>query len=243
LRAAIPYFLCVVVCMTFVWASGDHLTVPLPRNATIYDTALALLKEFAANDPRLGLANGHEIDSAMIDMSDSLAVSLVYAFEDSISIANRIELQQDASGSSDSLFLDMHRVIRPVFTTSNGRRKLCSSITFDSTGGVHPIMFDDSTLLLPALKGSRPPGLLPWKYKIARLPPLRIFIYIMCTASGHYVAVTQELQTALGSDFPVQTPIQLQYGFLTKRQLMTATHQWIKHHPMIVVNGGRPAGR
>ena len=191
MRPFIPYF---IACglVTFVILQSPRTPSPTdgdPKN--IYDSALLMLKDLAANDSRLGFANAEEITNAWIDINGGL--SLVYLSEDTL-LASHSQLV--------NLIKPMRRVIYPVYTKVGGITKLCASITFDSTDGLRPVMFDDSTLILPAIRHRKAMfNRSVLKYSMIQMPFLFTNAVIAHDSAGGQVVSTPELRAALGEEY------------------------------------------
>ncbi len=225
MRKYLPYTVAAALCIGFFvrLRVPEHPAIPV-HGESVYDSTLALLKYFVIKDNRLGFANEAETDSAWIDTADSSAVSVCYPFEDSLFLATGDSVPVN-NGSSASIFASMHRVILPVYTRVNGARKLCSSITFDSLPYLHPIMIDDSSLILPAPKfRERYPG--EDHFLRTYSPYLHTSIMIGHSPSGYVVVDTKSLRLSLGPSLPKtnnasdEAPIELKPFLNTVRQGM-----------------------
>lgn len=189
MRQTIPYFIAagLVVMVVFKF---DPLRAPEPAPQNVYDSTLLILRDLVDNDPRLGFANSTEAAHAWIDLSAGL--SYVYLSEDTL-LANDLPLA--------SKLKSMHRIVYPVYTTVNGNTKLCASITFDSVGGVHPVVFDDSMLIIPFLKHRASVGGTAANYSMIEMPFLFTHAVIAHDSSGGQIVSTPELRAALGEEY------------------------------------------
>jgi hypothetical protein len=164
---------------------------PPTRTLSIYDSTLLTLRDFvAAGDDKLGFADAREIDSAEIDLTQGVRVSF---------------LRNDTARSSfnwfDTVLMDLGRVVYPVYARVNGTRQLRSSITFDSVGGVHPVMFDDSSLILASVQHRRLTKNMHTHYSMVMMPSLGTTATIAHTDVGDSIVATDELRRALGPHF------------------------------------------
>lgn len=108
------------------------------RTLSVYDTALLILKDFVVKggDTRLGFSNEADFEGAWLDTADGLKVLYL-----------RHDTMTTSMTRMDSELVSLDRMIYPVFTTVGGVTKLRSAITFDVSGGWHPIIFEDSSIL------------------------------------------------------------------------------------------------
>ncbi len=131
------YIIASLLCLFGIYTVVRSATSEKASELSVYETSVLILKDFVeAGDMRLGFASTEEFEGAWIDTTKGLRLS--YLAHDTMTTTMT---------HLDSALKVLDRVIYPVFTTINGRTKLRSAITFDSSGGVHPIVFEDSTVI------------------------------------------------------------------------------------------------
>jgi hypothetical protein len=187
-RQLVPGLSLLALAVSVVWLRPTDDAQTPKRDLTVYDSALLTLREFvAAGDDKLGFADVKEFNGAHVDLQQGVQVNF---------------LRNDTARSSfnwyDTLLMDLGRVVYPVYAKVQGHDVLRSSITFDSLGGVHPVMFDDSTLILASVKHRRETHNEQTRYGMIMVPTLGITANVVHTATGDSVLETEELHRALG---------------------------------------------
>src|SRR5688572_13642745 len=161
---------------------------------SVYETSVLILKDFVeAGDTRLGFASTEEFEWAWIDTTKGLR--LRYLDHDTMTTTmTRLDTNLKA----------LDRVIYPVFTTIGGQTKLRSAITFDSSGGVHPIVFEDSTVIahyiadIDSLRATDP----TFMAELVLMPQIENHAIITYGKNGANILPTRSLRRSLGSDLP-----------------------------------------
>lgn len=174
----------------------------IPQNGstlTVYDTAVLILKDFVVKggDTRLGFAGEADFEGTWLDTSKGLKV--LYLRHDTMTTSmTRI----------DSELVALDRMIYPVFTTVNGKTKLRSAITFDATGGWHPIIFEDSTIIAPYIASHDSMRTLDPSYTAAMvmMPQIENHVIITRGKGGTKILPNRSLRESLDIDLPDNTP-------------------------------------
>jgi hypothetical protein len=149
MRNYIPYSIAAALCIVIVLKLNSPQEPAAPALGNVYDSTIAMIRDFAAHDDSLGFANKGEADRAWIDLDSCSALFIKYLDEDSVVHARRRSTGQDSA--LRDMLVDMRRVIRPVYTfDSLGRKKLCACVTFElGHGPIYPVLISDSTDLAP----------------------------------------------------------------------------------------------
>lgn len=194
MRPFIPYALFAALCVAVVFKNHPLPFASQPNPTTVYDSTILMVKDFVANgDLRLGFSNPSQLDSAYIDFTHGLPLN--YLCEDTLLGSNK-RLQDQV--------MNMRRVMYPVYTKVNGQDKLCATFTFDSTGGIHPVMIDDSTLILPHLRNiARHHHKHSKEDKVVFAPSFYNYIFLTHGEEGDNVIGTKQLEIGLGEDYPI----------------------------------------
>ena len=226
-RPFIPYFFIAVLAVVFVRMDAPKHPVKMPEGSTIYDTALMMLSEFVhdGQDTNLGFSDIDEVDLAWIDTSRG--INLYYMREDSL-LRSGMPI--------DSHLVDLHRRIYPVYVGNSLR----SAITFQRThAGWQPVSFDDSNIIVTALKGL-PAG--PQQNKdtsiiLIEAPFVEVKLVLDHSDTGSSFIPTAELLAVIGKETPLDTAkpnINMEDSlFLSGLK----THVQYRHtHPLIRIN-------
>lgn len=194
MRTIFPYFIALALCIPVAYKLEILGQPERPALNNVYDSTSAVLKYLGANDSRIGFANATEADSAWIDYS--MSIPIAYGVQDSLEIADTLDMM--------SYFMNMRQVMYPYYTSVGGQKKLCGSVTFDSTNGVHPFIFEDSTFILPAIK---------WRdslhhqgkqarFSVVRMPFIHDRIIILHAQEGDQVLMTKSLHYTIADHLP-----------------------------------------
>jgi hypothetical protein len=193
-RPFIPYLFIAAFAFVFIRASEPVRPPPLPKGSTIYDTALAMLKEFVTecNDSNLGFSDFTELKYARIDTTKG--IDLYYLREDSL-------LQSGLP--IDSQLIDLHRRLYPVFV----RDSLRSTITFQRTRfGWKPVAFDDGNIITEAIKKfPAQPGPENETVMLIEAPFVETELVREHSSTHNYFTPTPELLDVVGPETPLDT--------------------------------------
>lgn len=193
------YIVAALTCLIGVIAFNKPVTPLKASSPTVYENAILILKDFVmvGGDKRLGFTSEEEFDNAWIDTSKGLRIHYLQHDTMTTTLTNL-----------DSALIALDRVIYPVFTKVGGRTKLCSAITFDSTGGWQPIVFEDSTIIAPYISHyeelrAHDPN---FTAQIVIMPQLENYAIVTHDKEGAHVLPTVSLRVSLGNDLPANAP-------------------------------------
>lgn len=194
MRTLFPYFIALALCVPVAYKLEILSQPERPALNNVYDSTSAVLKYLGANDKRIGFANATEADSAWIDYSMSIPIS--YGVQDSLENIDTLDMMSN--------FMNMRQVMYPYYTSVGGKKKLCGSVTFDSTGGVQPFIFEDSTFILPAIqwRDSLHAHGKHVRFSVIRMPFIHDRVIVSHTGEEDNVLMTRSLHYTLADHLP-----------------------------------------